>query len=83
MSIVDPGHGTGAWDLVCPMAKAAVVVGAAGLMIEVHQDPAAIRSDGFQSLKPETFRLDLNRVRGLSVFVRSSPMFGAKPQANS
>jgi 3-deoxy-7-phosphoheptulonate synthase len=67
--IVDPSHGTGAWDLVAPMAEAAIVAGADGLMIEVHQDPQAALSDGFQSLKPENFRVLLDRIRVLSSFV--------------
>ncbi|MCX6135180.1 MAG: 3-deoxy-7-phosphoheptulonate synthase [Ignavibacteriales bacterium] len=67
--IVDPSHGTGAWDLVVPMAQAAIVAGADGLMIEVHQDPTAAFSDGFQSLKPEKFRHLLDRISELSRFV--------------
>ena len=67
--LVDPSHGTGAWDLVTPMALAAIVAGADGLMVEVHQDPQSALSDGFQSLKPEKFRLLLNRVRELSSFM--------------
>ena len=54
--IVDPSHGTGHWDLVIPMAKAAIVAGADGLMVEVHPRPAEAFSDGAQSLKPERFR---------------------------
>jgi len=53
--IVDPSHGTGAWDLVSPLAMAAVAVGADGLMLEVHAHPDRAISDGFQSLKPETY----------------------------
>ena len=53
--IVDPSHGTGIRELVAPMALAAVACGADGLMIEVHQDPAAALSDGAQSLYPEQF----------------------------
>jgi 3-deoxy-7-phosphoheptulonate synthase len=72
--IVDPSHGTGAWDLVTPMAEAAIVAGADGLMIEVHQDPQAALSDGFQSLKPGNFRVLLDRIRELSAFVhRTTP----------
>jgi 3-deoxy-7-phosphoheptulonate synthase len=37
--VVDPSHGTGHWDLVAPMAKAAVACGADGLIIEVHPRP--------------------------------------------
>ncbi len=48
--IVDPSHALGRRDLVIPMAKAAVVVGAAGVMVEVHPDPAHALCDGPQSL---------------------------------
>ncbi|MBN2310431.1 MAG: 3-deoxy-7-phosphoheptulonate synthase [Candidatus Hydrogenedentes bacterium] len=54
--VVDPSHGTGHWDLVAPMAKAAVAAGADGLMIEVHPHPEDAFSDGSQSLKPGRFR---------------------------
>ncbi len=54
--VVDPSHATGAWRLVGPLAKAAVAVGADGIMIEVHPRPSEALSDGAQSLKPETFR---------------------------
>lgn len=53
--IVDPSHGTGKWDLVAPMAMAAVVAGADGLMIEVHPKPEEAFSDGAQSLLPSKF----------------------------
>lgn len=53
--IVDPSHAGGIWWLVEPLAKAAVAVGADGLMIEVHNNPAKALSDGSQSLKPEKF----------------------------
>jgi 3-deoxy-7-phosphoheptulonate synthase len=54
--IVDPSHGTGHWEYVSPMAKAAVACGADGLMIEMHMRPETAVSDGIQSLKPELFR---------------------------
>lgn len=53
--IVDPSHGTGAWDLVSPMAQAAIAAGADGLIIEVHAHPEKAMSDGYQSLSPKTF----------------------------
>lgn len=53
--IVDPSHATGIASLVHPMAKAAVVSGADGLMIEVHPDPENALCDGMQSLKPDVF----------------------------
>lgn len=54
--IVDPSHGVGKWDLVPPMAKAAVAAGADGLLIEVHTNPEKAVSDGEQSLKPDAFK---------------------------
>lgn len=53
--IVDPSHGTGRRDKVCPLARAAVAVGADGLMVEVHNQPEKALSDGFQSLYPDQF----------------------------
>jgi len=53
--VVDPSHGTGKWDLVAPMARAAVAAGADGLLIEVHPHPDEAMSDGPQSLKIDTF----------------------------
>jgi len=53
--IVDPSHGTGSWELVTPMALAAVAAGADGLMVEVHPYPEKALSDGKQSLRPESF----------------------------
>ena len=52
---VDPSHAVGRWDFVEPMARAAVAVGADGLLIEVHADPENALCDGAQSLKPSTF----------------------------
>jgi len=53
--VVDPSHGVGKWDLVAPMAKAAVAAGADALIIEVHTNPEEALSDGEQSLTPELF----------------------------
>lgn len=53
---LDPSHATGHWDLVEPIARAAVAAGADGLMIEVHPRPVEALSDGGQSLKPERFK---------------------------
>lgn len=53
--IVDPSHAAGMWWLVEPLAKAAMMAGADGLMIEVHNDPANAKCDGQQSIKPERF----------------------------
>jgi len=53
--IVDPSHATGKWWMVEPLSKAAIAVGADGLIIEVHNDPVNAKCDGEQSIKPERF----------------------------
>lgn len=53
--IADPSHATGRFQLVSPVAKAAVAAGADGLMIEVHPNPAKALKDGAQSLTPGNF----------------------------
>lgn len=63
--IVDPSHAAGLWWMVEPLAKAAVAVGADGLMIEVHNDPANAKCDGQQSIKPKVFQnlmTDINKM---------------------
>ena len=66
--IVDPSHGTGRWQMVCPMARAAIAAGADGLMVEVHPHPEVALSDGDQSLRPENFKHlmeEVNRIAEL------------------
>jgi 3-deoxy-7-phosphoheptulonate synthase len=53
--VVDPSHGTGVARYVAPMALAAKVVGADGIMVEMHPNPKAALSDGSQALTPEQF----------------------------
>ncbi|OOM11830.1 3-deoxy-7-phosphoheptulonate synthase [Clostridium saccharobutylicum] len=53
--VVDPSHSAGKYWMVEPLAKAAVAVGADGLIIEVHNDPANALCDGPQSIKPNKF----------------------------
>jgi 3-deoxy-7-phosphoheptulonate synthase len=48
--IVDPSHGAGRRDLILPLGRAALAAGAAGLMIESHDDPAHALSDGPQAI---------------------------------
>lgn len=64
--VIDPSHAGGMWWLVEPLAKAAVAVGADGLMIEVHNDPVNAKSDGSQSLKPEKFDSLMKSLRGVA-----------------
>jgi len=70
--VVDPSHATGRRSLVGPMAKAAIVVGAHGVMIEVHPDPDRALCDGAQSLNGDDFSqlvTELYRLQGLLVSV--------------
>ncbi|HEY6010217.1 MAG TPA: 3-deoxy-7-phosphoheptulonate synthase [Nitrospirota bacterium] len=64
--IVDPSHAVGKWDLVAPMAKAAVAAGADGLIIEVHSNPEEALCDGEQSLKPKSFRLLMEELKAIA-----------------
>ena len=61
--IVDPSHAAGHWYLVEPLAKAAIAVGADGLMIEVHNNPQCALSDGQQSIKPAAFDELMKKVK--------------------
>jgi 3-deoxy-7-phosphoheptulonate synthase len=67
---VDPSHGVGKWDLVAPMAKAAVAAGADGLVIEVHTNPEEALSDGEQSLRPEDFARLMQELRPIAAAVQ-------------
>ena len=53
--VIDPSHSAGKWWMVEPLSKAAVAVGADGLIIEVHNDPQKALCDGQQSIKPDVF----------------------------
>lgn len=66
---IDPSHSAGRWNLVAPLAKAAIAVGADGLMIEVHTDPENALCDGAQSLKPSKFAALMDDLRKVAVSV--------------
>jgi len=61
--IVDPSHAAGLWWMVEPLAKAAIAVGADGLIIEVHNDPENALCDGNQSIKPERFEQLMQKLK--------------------
>ena len=63
--IVDPSHGTGQRYLIEPMAKAGLVVGADGIMVEVHHNPSQALSDGKQSLSIPQFKEVFTRLNNL------------------
>jgi 3-deoxy-7-phosphoheptulonate synthase len=64
--IADPSHAAGRRDQVIPLSRAAIAVGADGLMVEVHHNPTHALSDGPQSLYPEQFEDLMRQVRMLA-----------------
>lgn len=66
---IDPSHSAGRWNLVAPLAKAAIAVGADGLMIEVHTDPENALCDGAQSLKPSKFARLMDEMKKVAAAV--------------
>ena len=87
--LVDPSHGTGKRNKVLPMARAAVAVGADGLIVEVHHDPDHALSDGPQSIVPQQFTTLMSEVRqiaavlcrGVVAPVNSSPVLAVSRPA--
>jgi 3-deoxy-7-phosphoheptulonate synthase len=67
--LVDPSHGTGKRHKVLPLSRAAVAVGADGLLVEVHHQPEKALSDGMQSILPEEFAELLAEVRQIAAVV--------------
>ncbi len=67
--IVDPSHGTGDRASVPALARAAVAMGADGIMIEVHPNPDKALSDGPQSLTPDAFAKLMDSVRAIAAVV--------------
>jgi len=63
--IVDPSHASGKWRLIEPLSRAAVAVGAHGIMVEVHSCPERALCDGEQALLPDRFQKLMEQVRGL------------------
>ncbi|NLB42833.1 MAG: 3-deoxy-7-phosphoheptulonate synthase [Clostridiales bacterium] len=64
----DPSHGTGRWELVTPMSRAAIAAGADGITVEVHPNPKEALSDGPQSLNFDNFTelmLDIRRIASI------------------
>jgi len=63
--IVDPSHASGDSRYVLPLSRAALCVGAAGIMVEVHPEPDSALSDGKQSLNFSEFDILINDIRKL------------------
>ena len=70
---VDPSHATGVASLVPPVSLAATVIGADGLIVEVHNDPAHAKCDGAQSLTPPAFSDLMKRLAEVRPFAYRSP----------
>lgn len=70
--VLDPSHGTGKWEYVTAVARAAVAAGADGLIIEVHPRPEEALSDGAQSLRPEKFAALVKECRRIAEAVGRS-----------
>jgi 3-deoxy-7-phosphoheptulonate synthase len=64
--LVDPSHGTGRRHKVLPLSRAAVAVGADGLLVEVHHEPDRALSDGMQSILPDEFRQLVEEIRQIA-----------------
>ena len=69
--LADPSHGTGKRELIAPASRAALAIGADGLIIEVHPCPERALSDGAQSLNLDEFA---KLMKGLSAPIRSVAM---------
>lgn len=77
--IVDPSHGTGKREKVIPLARAAVAVGADGIMVEVHDHPEHALSDGPQALLPDMFRQLVTEVKAIhKVLAEAGAALGAE-----
>jgi 3-deoxy-7-phosphoheptulonate synthase len=76
--IVDPSHGTGKRNMVLPLARAGVAVGADGLMVEVHHAPDKALSDGAQSLYPDQFAELMDEITPIAAAVHRSLPRGIK-----
>ena len=68
--MVDPSHGTGVARYVRSMAKAAMVAGADGIMVEMHPNPKEALSDGSQALLPEHFAMLMEDLRTLAPYAK-------------
>jgi 3-deoxy-7-phosphoheptulonate synthase len=68
--LVDPSHGTGKRHKVLPLSRAAVAVGADGLLIEVHHAPDQALSDGMQSILPTELAELVSEVRQIAAVLR-------------
>ena len=67
--IIDPSHAVGQSDLVIPMSRAAIAVGADGLIVEIHNQPEKALCDGQQALDIKQTREMLDQVKGIAALL--------------
>ena len=67
--IVDPSHSSGRSDLILPLTKASVAVGADGVMIEIHDNPEEAMSDKDETIDFETFKIILENIKNIGKVV--------------
>lgn len=67
--IIDPSHSGGKWSMVDGLSKAALAVGADGIIVEVHNNPECALCDGAQSLKPKKFAKMMDDLRQIAPIV--------------
>src|SRR5438445_2223841 len=70
--LVDPSHCTGQCNKVTSLSRAAVAVGANGLLVEVHNNPEKALSDGMQSIYPDQMDALMNEVRQIAAVLKRS-----------
>lgn len=76
--VIDPSHASGMAWMVPPLCKAAVAIGADGLIIEVHNDPERALCDGAQSLRPEEFSKLMGELRPIAELMGKKFVTGAE-----
>ncbi len=81
--LVDPSHGTGRRDNVLPMARAAIAVGADGILVEVHHQPDKALSDGPQSIYPAQFARMMDELEQIAPIVERSLSRGIQVTATA
>jgi 3-deoxy-7-phosphoheptulonate synthase len=79
--LVDPSHGTGKRNKVLPLGRAAIAVGADGLMVEVHHDPDRALSDGPQSILPDQFETLMSEINQIAAVLHRGVVAPVYPRA--
>ena len=81
--LVDPSHGTGKRDKVLPMARAAIAVGADGILVEVHHEPDKALSDGPQSIYPDQFERMMHDIEQIAPVVERTLPRGVRVEPDT